>query len=195
MLRSAAAVAAVEAAPAQRRTDAAASRHEEGPSGGDDDGSRSGAQSGWGSYETGARGNCHFWRTFEPTGRARRDYVTEEDSGDRVAIKGDGPLDSDATARPWIRCSILVNRILARRVKDAVPITVDTGTLSERCLRQLHPDALRRPSRPSASMPRRRCIRMPPRDPAHRAPRVEVRSVITTRGDGFPRVVEVQSGR
>ncbi len=57
--------------------------------------------------------------------------VTEEDSeGIELAIKGDGSgLLIGRHGQTLDSLEYLVNRILARRVKDAVPIMVDTESL------------------------------------------------------------------
>ncbi len=121
--------------------------------------------------------------------------TTEEDSeGIELAIKGDGSgLLIGRHGQTLDSLEYLVNRILARRIKDAVPITIDTESYRERRRRQLHRMALsmaEQTKREHASMT---LDPMPPRDRRIVHLALKDDPLITTRstGDGFLRTVEI----
>jgi predicted RNA-binding protein Jag len=120
--------------------------------------------------------------------------VEEDSEGIELAIKGDGSgLLIGRHGQTLDSLEYLVNRILARQVKDAVPITVDTESYRERRRRQLHRMALsmaeetKREHTPVTLDP------MPPRDRRIVHLALKDDPLITTRstGDGFLRVVEI----
>jgi spoIIIJ-associated protein len=180
--------------PAQRRPDAAVSRHEEGPSGGDDDGSEAGRKAV--SLDEQAREAtailAHVLELMDERGEIT---VTEEDSeGIELAIKGDGSgLLIGRHGQTLDSLEYLVNRILARRVKDAVPITVDTESYRERRRRQLHRMALSMAEQTKREHASVTLDPMPPRDRRIVHLALKDDPLITTRstGDGFLRVVEI----
>ena len=180
--------------PAQRRTDAAASRHEEGPSGGDDDGSEAGRKA-VGLDEQAREATAILAHVLELMGERGEITVTEEDSeGIELAIKGDGSgLLIGRHGQTLDSLEYLVNRILARRVKDAVPITVDTESYRERRRRQLHRMALSMAEQTKREHASVTLDPMPPRDRRIVHLALKDDPLITTRstGDGFLRVVEI----
>jgi spoIIIJ-associated protein len=121
--------------------------------------------------------------------------TTEEDSeGIELAIKGDGSgLLIGRHGQTLDSLEYLVNRILARRVKDAVPITVDTESYRERRRRQLHRMALSMAEQTKREHAPVTLDPMPPRDRRIVHLALKDDPLITTRstGDGFLRVVEI----
>jgi spoIIIJ-associated protein len=121
--------------------------------------------------------------------------TTEEDSeGIEIAIKGDGSgLLIGRHGQTLDSLEYLVNRILARRVKDAVPITVDTESYRERRRRQLHRMALSMAEQTKREHAPVTLDPMPPRDRRIVHLALKDDPLITTRstGDGFLRVVEI----
>lgn len=121
--------------------------------------------------------------------------TTEEDSeGIELAIKGDGSgLLIGRHGQTLDSLEYLVNRILARRVKDAVPITVDTESYRERRRRQLHRMALSMAEQTKREHAPVMLDPMPPRDRRIVHLALKDDPLITTRstGDGFLRVVEI----
>ena len=134
-------------------------------------------------------------RVLELMGEGSDITTTEEDSeGIELSIKGDGSgLLIGRHGQTLDSLEYLVNRVLARRIKDAVPITIDTESYRERRRRQLHRMALsmaeqtKREHAPVTLEP------MPPRD--RRVVHLALKDdpLITTRstGEGFMRVVEI----
>ncbi|MGZ6252714.1 MAG: RNA-binding cell elongation regulator Jag/EloR [Candidatus Binataceae bacterium] len=180
--------------PAQRRTDAAASRHKEDPSGGDDDGSEAGRKA-VGLDQQAREATAILAHVLELMGERGEITVTEEDSeGIELAIKGDGSgLLIGRHGQTLDSLEYLVNRILARRVKDAVPITVDTESYRERRRRQLHRMALSMAEQTKREHASVTLDPMPPRDRRIVHLALKDDPLITTRstGDGFLRVVEI----
>ena len=121
--------------------------------------------------------------------------TTEEDSeGIELAIKGDGSgLLIGRHGQTLDSLEYLVNRILARRVKDALPITVDTESYRERRRRQLHRMALSMAEQTKREHASVTLDPMPPRDRRIVHLALKDDPLITTRstGDGFLRVVEI----
>ncbi len=121
--------------------------------------------------------------------------TTEEDSeGIELAIKGDGSgLLIGRHGQTLDSLEYLVNRILARRVKDAVPITVDTESYRERRRRQLHRMALSMAEQTKREHASVTLDPMPPRDRRIVHLALKDDPLITTRstGDGFLRTVEI----
>jgi len=121
--------------------------------------------------------------------------TTEEDSeGIELAIKGDGSgLLIGHHGQTLDSLEYLVNRILARRVKDAVPITVDTESYRERRRRQLHRMALSMAEQTKREHASVTLDPMPPRDRRIVHLALKDDPLITTRstGDGFLRTVEI----
>jgi len=121
--------------------------------------------------------------------------TTEEDSeGIELAIKGDGSgLLIGRHGQTLDSLEYLVNRILARRLKDAVPITVDTESYRERRRRQLHRMALSMAEQTKREHASVTLDPMPPRDRRIVHLALKDDPLITTRstGDGFLRVVEI----
>jgi len=121
--------------------------------------------------------------------------TTEEDSeGIELAIKGDGSgLLIGRHGQTLDSLEYLVNRILARRVKDAVPITVDTESYRERRRRQLHRMALSMAEQTKREHASVMLDPMPPRDRRIVHLALKDDPLITTRstGDGFLRTVEI----
>ena len=180
--------------PAQRRTDSAASRHEEGPSAGGDDGSEAGRKA-VGLDEQAREATAILAHVLELMGERGEITVTEEDSeGIELAIKGDGSgLLIGRHGQTLDSLEYLVNRIQARRVKDAVPITVDTESYRERRRRQLHRMALSMAEQTKREHASVTLDPMPPRDRRIVHLALKDDPLITTRstGDGFLRVVEI----
>jgi spoIIIJ-associated protein len=120
--------------------------------------------------------------------------VEEDSEGIELAIKGDGSgLLIGRHGQTLDSLEYLVNRILARRIKDAVPITVDTESYRERRRRQLHRMAL---SMAEQTKREHRAVTldpMPPRDRRIVHLALKDDPLITTRstGDGFMRTVEI----
>ncbi|HYL60039.1 MAG TPA: RNA-binding cell elongation regulator Jag/EloR [Candidatus Acidoferrales bacterium] len=87
----------------------------------------------------------------------------------------------------------IVNRILARRIKDAAPISLETESYRERRRQQLHRMALSMGERAKREHATVRLDPMPPRD--RRAVHLALKDdpMITTRsaGDGFMRSIEI----
>jgi spoIIIJ-associated protein len=121
--------------------------------------------------------------------------TTEEDSeGIELAIKGDGSgLLIGRHGQTLDSLEYLVNRILARRVKDAVPITVDTESYRERRRRQLHRMALSMAEQTKREHAPVTLDPMPPRDRriVHLALKDDPLIATRSTGDGFLRVVEI----
>jgi spoIIIJ-associated protein len=121
--------------------------------------------------------------------------LAEEDSeGVELAIKGDGTgLLIGRHGQTLDSLEYLVNRILARRVKDAVPITIDTESYRERRRRQLHRMALTMAEQTKREHAAVTLDPMPPRDRRIVHLALKDDPLITTRstGDGFLRVVEI----
>jgi spoIIIJ-associated protein len=121
--------------------------------------------------------------------------TTEEDSeGIELAIKGDGSgLLIGRHGQTLDSLEYLVNRILARRVKDAVPITIDTESYRERRRRQLHRMALSMAEQTKREHAPVTLDPMPPRDRRIVHLALKDDPLITTRstGEGFLRVVEI----
>jgi spoIIIJ-associated protein len=121
--------------------------------------------------------------------------MTEEDSeGIELAIKGDGSgLLIGRHGQTLDSLEYLVNRILARRVKDAVPVTVDTESYRERRRRQLHRMALSMAEQTKREHASVTLDPMPPRDRRIVHLALKDDPLITTRstGDGFLRTVEI----
>jgi len=121
--------------------------------------------------------------------------TAEEDSeGIELAIKGDGSgLLIGRHGQTLDSLEYLVNRILARQVKDAVPITVDTESYRERRRRQLHRMALSMAEQTKREHVPVTLDPMPPRDRRIVHLALKDDPLITTRstGDGFLRVVEI----
>jgi spoIIIJ-associated protein len=121
--------------------------------------------------------------------------TAEQDSeGIELAIKGDGSgLLIGRHGQTLDSLEYLVNRILARQVKDAVPITVDTESYRERRRRQLHRMALSMAEQTKREHAPVTLDPMPPRDRRIVHLALKDDPLITTRstGDGFLRVVEI----
>jgi spoIIIJ-associated protein len=121
--------------------------------------------------------------------------TTEEDSeGIELAIKGDGSgLLIGRHGQTLDSLEYLVNRILARRIKDAVPITIDTESYRERRRRQLHRMALSMAEQTKREHASVTLDPMPPRDRRIVHLALKDDPLITTRstGDGFLRTVEI----
>jgi spoIIIJ-associated protein len=121
--------------------------------------------------------------------------TTEEDSeGIELAVIGDGSgLLIGRHGQTLDSLEYLVNRILARQVKDAVPITVDTESYRERRRRQLHRMALSMAEQTKREHAPVTLDPMPPRDRRIVHLALKDDPLITTRstGDGFLRVVEI----
>jgi spoIIIJ-associated protein len=121
--------------------------------------------------------------------------LTEEDSeGIELAIKGDGSgLLIGRHGQTLDALQYLVNRIQARKVKDAVPITIDSESYRERRRRQLHRMALARAEQTKREHTTVTLEPMPPRDRRIVHLALKDDPLITTRstGDGFMRAVEI----
>lgn len=134
-------------------------------------------------------------RILELMGERSEITTTEEDSeGIELAIKGDGSgLLIGRHGQTLDALEYLINRILARRVKDAVPITVDTESYRERRRRQLHRMALAMAEQTKREHTHVTLEPMPPRDRRIVHLALKDDPLITTRstGEGFLRVVEI----
>lgn len=134
-------------------------------------------------------------RILELMGERNELTTTEKDSeGIELAIKGDGSgLLIGRHGQTLDALEYLVNRILARRVKDALPITVDTESYRERRRRQLHRMALSMAEQTKREHAQVTLEPMPPRDRRIVHLALKDDPLITTRstGDGFLRVVEI----
>jgi spoIIIJ-associated protein len=134
-------------------------------------------------------------QVLELMGERSEITTTEEDSeGIELAIKGDGSgLLIGRHGQTLDSLEYLVNRILARRVKDAVPITVDTESYRERRRRQLHRMALSMAEQTKREHASVTLDPMPPRDRRIVHLALKDDPLITTRstGDGFLRTVEI----
>jgi spoIIIJ-associated protein len=134
-------------------------------------------------------------RVLELMGERSEITMTEEDSeGIELSIKGDGSgLLIGRHGQTLDSLEYLVNRILARRIKDAVPITIDTESYRERRRRQLHRMALSMAEQTKREHTAVTLEPMPPRD--RRVVHLALKDdpLITTRstGEGFMRVVEI----
>jgi spoIIIJ-associated protein len=120
--------------------------------------------------------------------------IEEDSEGIELAIKGDGSgLLIGRHGQTLDSLEYLVNRILARRVKDALPITVDTESYRERRRRQLHRMALSMAEQTKREHASVTLDPMPPRDRRIVHLALKDDPLITTRstGDGFLRVVEI----
>ena len=126
--------------------------------------------------------------------RAEITMAEEDSEGIELAIKGDGSgLLIGRHGQTLDSLEYLVNRILARQVKDAVPITVDTESYRERRRRQLHRMALSMAEQTKREHAPVTLDPMPPRDRRIVHLALKDDPLITTRstGDGFLRVVEI----
>jgi spoIIIJ-associated protein len=134
-------------------------------------------------------------RILELMGERSEITTTEEDSeGIELAIKGDGSgLLIGRHGQTLDSLEYLVNRIQARRVKDAVLITVDTESYRERRRRQLHRMALSMAEQTKREHAPVTLDPMPPRDRRIVHLALKDDPLITTRstGEGFLRVVEI----
>ena len=134
-------------------------------------------------------------RILEFMGERSEITTTEKDSeGIELAIKGDGSgLLIGRHGQTLDALEYLVNRILARRVKDALPITVDTESYRERRRRQLHRMALSMAEQTKREHTQMALEPMPPRDRRIVHLALKDDPLITTRstGDGFLRVIEI----
>ena len=134
-------------------------------------------------------------RILELMGEPSEVTTTEKDSeGIELAIKGDGSgLLIGRHGQTLDALEYLVNRILARRVKDALPITVDTESYRARRRRQLHRMALSMAEQTKREHTQMALEPMPPRDRRIVHLALKDDPLITTRstGQGFLRVVEI----
>ncbi|HVB82017.1 MAG TPA: RNA-binding cell elongation regulator Jag/EloR [Candidatus Binataceae bacterium] len=177
----------------ERRVEAPAStRHEERATG-DDQGEAGRKTAGLDDQVREAR--AILSQILELMGERGEITTTEEDSeGIELAVKGDGSgLLIGRHGQTLDALEYLVNRILARRVKDAVPITVDTESYRERRRRQLHRMALAMAEQTKREHTPVTLDPMPPRDRRIVHLALKDDPLITTRstGDGFLRVVEI----
>ena len=120
--------------------------------------------------------------------------VEEDSEGIELSIKGDGSgLLIGRHGQTLDSLEYLVNRILARQVKDAVPITLDTESYRERRRRQLHRMALTMAEQTKREHAAVTLDPMPPRDRRIVHLALKDDPLITTRstGEGFLRVVEI----
>jgi spoIIIJ-associated protein len=120
--------------------------------------------------------------------------VEEDSEGIELAIKGDGSgLLIGRHGQTLDALEYLVNRILARRIRDGVPITVDTESYRERRRRQLHRMALSMSERAKRDHASVTLDPMPPRDRRIVHLALKDDPLLTTRstGDGFLRTVEI----
>lgn len=121
--------------------------------------------------------------------------TAEADSeGIELAIRGDGSgLLIGRHGQTLDSLEYLVNRILARRVRDAMPITIDTEAYRERRRRQLHRMALSMAEQTKREHAPVTLDPMPPRDRRIVHLALKDDPLITTRstGDGFLRAVEI----
>lgn len=120
--------------------------------------------------------------------------VEEDSEGIELAIKADGSgLLIGRHGQTLDSLEYLVNRILARRIKDAVPITLDTESYRERRRRQLHRMALSMAEQTKREHRSVTLDPMPPRDRRIVHLALKDDPLITTRstGDGFMRTVEI----
>jgi spoIIIJ-associated protein len=134
-------------------------------------------------------------RILELMGERGEITVTEEDSeGIELAIKGDGSgLLIGRHGQTLDALEYLVNRVLARKIRDAVPITIDTECYRERRRRQLHRMALSMAEQTKREHATVTLDPMPPRDRRIVHLALKDDPLITTRstGDGFLRAVEI----
>lgn len=134
-------------------------------------------------------------RILELMGERGDITVTEEDSvGIELAIKGDGSgLLIGRHGQTLDALEYLVNRILARKLKDTVPITIDSESYRERRRRQLHRMALSMAEQTKREHTTVTLEPMPPRDRRIVHLALKDDPLITTRstGDGFMRAVEI----
>ena len=176
---------------AERRVEAPP-RHEENAAG-DDEGAAGRKTAGLDDQVREAR--AILSRILELMGERAEITTAEEDSeGIELAIKGDGSgLLIGRHGQTLDSLEYLVNRILARQVKDAVPITVDTESYRERRRRQLHRMALAMAEQTKREHAPVTLDPMPPRDRRIVHLALKDDPLITTRstGDGFLRVVEI----
>jgi spoIIIJ-associated protein len=176
---------------AQRRVEASP-RHEESAAG-DDEGDAGRKTAGLDDQVREA--TAILSQILELMGERGEITNTEEDSeGIELAIRGDGSgLLIGRHGQTLDSLEYLVNRILARRVKDAVPITVDTESYRERRRRQLHRMALSMAEQTKREHAPVTLDPMPPRDRRIVHLALKDDPLITTRstGDGFLRVVEI----
>ncbi len=167
-------------------------RHEENAAG-DDEGAAGRKTAGLDDQVREAR--AILSRILELMGERAEITTAEEDSeGIELAIKGDGSgLLIGRHGQTLDSLEYLVNRILARQVKDAVPITVDTESYRERRRRQLHRMALAMAEQTKREHAPVTLDPMPPRDRRIVHLALKDDPLITTRstGDGFLRVVEI----
>ena len=176
---------------AERRVEASP-RHEESAAG-DDEGDA--GRKTVGLDDQAREATAILSQILELMGERGEITTTEEDSeGIELAIKGDGSgLLIGRHGQTLDSLEYLVNRILARRVKDAVPITVDTESYRERRRRQLHRMALSMAEQTKREHAPVTLDPMPPRDRRIVHLALKDDPLITTRstGDGFLRVVEI----
>lgn len=134
-------------------------------------------------------------RILELMGERGEITVTEEDSeGIELSIKGDGSgLLIGRHGQTLDALEYLVNRALARKVKEAVPITLDTESYRERRRRQLHRMALSVAEQTKREHTTVALDPMPPRDRRIVHLALKDDPLITTRstGEGFLRAVEI----
>ncbi len=126
--------------------------------------------------------------------RAEITTVEEDSEGIELAIKGDGSgLLIGRHGQTLDALEYLVNRILARRIKDGVPVTIDTESYRERRRRQLHRMALSMSEQAKREHASVTLDPMPPRDRRIVHLALKDDPLITTRstGDGFLRAVEI----
>jgi spoIIIJ-associated protein len=120
--------------------------------------------------------------------------VEEDSEGIELAIKGDGSgLLIGRHGQTLDALEYLVNRILARRIKDGVPVTIDTESYRERRRRQLHRMALSMSEQAKREHAAVTLDPMPPRDRRIVHLALKDDPMITTRstGDGLLRAVEI----
>lgn len=134
-------------------------------------------------------------RILELMGERGDVTVTEEDSeGIELSIKGDGSgLLIGRHGQTLDALEYLVNRALARKVKDAVPITIDTESYRERRRRQLHRMALSMAEQTKREHAAVTLEPMPPRDRriVHLALKDDPLIATRSTGEGFLRAVEI----
>ncbi len=176
---------------AERRVEAS-TRHEES-AGGDDEGDA--GRKTVGLDDQVREATAILSQILQLMGERGEITTTEEDSeGIELAIKGDGSgLLIGRHGQTLDSLEYLVNRILARQVKDAVPITIDTESYRERRRRQLHRMALSMAEQTKREHVSVTLDPMPPRDRRIVHLALKDDPLITTRstGDGFLRVVEI----
>lgn len=145
--------------------------------------------------EQGREATAVLKSVLELMGERAEIRTTEEDSeGIELAIKGDGSgLLIGRHGQTLDALEYLVNRILARRIKDAVPITLDTEAYRERRRRQLHRMALSMGEQAKREHNTVTLERMPPRDRriVHLALKDDPLIATRSTGNGFLRAIEI----